>query len=101
MQGEFDALSGTITILAGMPINVITGGNIGCPPAGGECLHYLFDNTSNPRNSNPFSLDEALSGNSFTVTFSGTGTSHPSVGNTYSGDFAWSGSMRLHAVKVQ
>ena len=102
LEGDFNALSGTIDVLAPMPINPITGGNIGCPPNGGSCeLHYLFDNFANPRRSNPFSLADAFSGNSFTVKFSGTGKSAPSVGTSFTGTFSWSGSMKLHAVKSQ
>ncbi len=102
LQGDFGALSGTIDVLAPMPVNPITGGNIGCPPDGGSCeLHYLFDNYANPRRSDPFPLADAFSGNSFTVTFSGTGKSAPSVGTSFTGDFSWSGSMKLHAVKSQ
>jgi hypothetical protein len=99
VHGKFAALTGNVTMTAGCPIDPIIGGNIGCPPNGDLCrLHFGFDNTAVPHSSDPFSIDTATSGSSFTISFSGTGTTMQNAGATTNGNYTWSGSMKLHAV---
>jgi hypothetical protein len=101
METDFASLTGSIDVIAPMPIDPFTGGNIGCPPKGGGCtVEYWFDNTSGSHRSTLFPLDSVFSGQSFTITFSGTAeNTRNSPDQTGTGHYVWSGSMKLHAVQ--
>lgn len=101
MRTDFTSLSGNIDVIAPMPVDPFTGGNIACPPSGGSCtIAYWFDNTVGAHRSTAFALGSVFSGQSFTITFSGTAENTRTAANeTGAGHFSWSGSMKLHAVQ--
>lgn len=98
LNGDFDTLTGNITVIAPMPIDPITGSNIACGGLSSCWVSYGFDNTSGVHRSTPFSVADAFSGAEFEVPFSGTAMSASDAAKTRAGAFTWSGTMRLKSV---
>ena len=88
-----------VEVVAPMPIDPYTGGNIGCPPKGGSCtIEYWFDNSTGANHSSAFGLSQVFSGQSFTIAFTGTAENTKTAPQTGTGHYVWSGSLKLHAV---
>lgn len=100
MTGAFRAATGAITVSATMPLSPGTGGNIVCLPSGdrGCDVRYWHPNDPTTLRSDPFDLAELLSGRSVTISFTNTATNASVPGEVRTGQFSWTGSLRLHAV---
>jgi hypothetical protein len=98
MTGEISSLSVFAALTSPMPENGDTNGSIGCPPKTNTChVQFGFDNAPGPSRT-LLNLTQLLGTGSVTVPISGTATNVADYGETRSGTFSWSGSVKLRGV---
>jgi hypothetical protein len=102
MVGELRALTAPVTMTSPMPENDDTTGNHGCPGKvdwGNDCsIQYGFDNSPGTARTS-LDLPTLLSTGAVDVPIRGTATNVAGYGEKRSGNYSWSGTMRLRAVQ--
>lgn len=101
MTTDFAFADGPLTLSATMPMNPFVGGNIACLPSGDRSCDLRFFQSNDPdvHRTAPLQLSELVSGSVVSFTFDRTASNEPSPGETRTGDYHWSGELRVRAVR--